>query len=159
MKKFKIWVEEQEKSKTLILLRGISGSGKSTLAKTLVGNGKIFSTDDYFMNDGKYHFDAEKIGHYHKKNQERTEKAMKDGVSPIIIDNTITKAWEGKPYVKLADKYGYKVKIEELPTPDIDELMRRQESRKNINKSLSREIIEKMISRYEPGLTVDDMRN
>ena len=157
MKKFTNWLENKE-NKQLILMRGISGSGKSTVAKKLVGNGKIFSTDDFFMQDGKYNFDVSKIGHYHKLNQERTEEAMKNGISPIVIDNTMTQAWEGAEYVKLADKYGYSVKIEELPIPDIDELMKRQENRKSINKALSREIVEKMIGRFQPGLTVDDIR-
>jgi len=157
MKKFTNWLENKE-NKQLILMRGTSGSGKSTVAKKLVGNGKIFSTDDFFMQDGKYNFDVTKIGHYHKLNQERTEEAMKNGISPIVIDNTMTQAWEGAEYVKLADKYGYSVKIEELPIPDIDELMKRQESRKNINKALPREVVERMIGKFQPGLTVDDIR-
>ena len=158
MKKFTVWLENKE-SKQLILMRGISGTGKSTVAKNLVGNGEIFSTDDFFMQNGTYNFNGSKIGHYHKLNQERTEEAMKNGVSPIVIDNTMTYAWEGSEYVRLADKYGYSVRIEELPVPDIDELMKRQESRKSINKSLPREVVEKMIKKFKPGLTVDDIRN
>jgi NEDD4-binding protein 2 len=157
MKKFTVWLENKG-SKQLVLMRGVSSTGKSTLAKKLVGNGKIFSTDDYFMQDGKYNFDVTKIGRYHKLNQERTEEAMKNGLSPIVIDNTMTQAWEGSEYVRLADKYGYSVRIEELPIPDIDELMKRQESRKNINKALPREVVERMIGKFQPGLTVDDIR-
>ncbi len=37
----------------MIILRGVPGSGKSTFAKSFIsqngGNGKILSTDDYFM--------------------------------------------------------------------------------------------------------------
>ena len=158
MKKFTNWLENRGR-KQLILMRGISGTGKSTVAKNLVGNGEIFSTDDFFMQNGVYDFDGSKIGHYHKLNQERTEEAMKNGVSPIVIDNTLTQAWEGAEYVRLADKYDYSVRIEELPVPDIDELMKRQESRKSINKALPREVVERMIKKFKPGLTVDDIRN
>ena len=155
---FKAWFETDSK-KEVTLLRGPSGTGKSTLAKQLVGNGVILSTDDYFMKDGIYDFDPTKLGVYHKNNQDRAEKNMIDGISPIIVDNTFSKEWEMKPYVQLADKYGYEVDIKELPIPHIDELMRRQESRKNINKSPPRETVERMIKNFKKNITVDDVRN
>jgi hypothetical protein len=37
--------------------------------------------------------------------------------------------------------------------------MRRQESRKNINKSLPRETVERMIKNFKKNITVDDVRN
>ena len=80
---FKIWLETDMK-KEIILLRGVSATGKSTLAKQLVGNGVILSTDDYFMKDGMYDFDPTKLGIHHKSNQDRAEKNMIDGISPII---------------------------------------------------------------------------
>jgi predicted kinase len=156
--KFKTWLETNTK-KEIILMRGVSGSGKSTLAKQLVSNGVILSTDDYFMNNGMYDFDPTKLGVYHKNNQDRAEKSMIEEISPIIVDNTFSKEWEMKPYVQLADKYGYEVNIKELPTPDINELMRRQESRKSINKSLPIEVIERMIKNFKKNITVDDVRN
>jgi histone H3/H4 len=64
-----------------------------------------------------------------------------------------------KPYVQLADKYGYEVNIKELPITHIDELMKRQESRKSINKSLPRETVERMIKNFKKNITVDDVRN
>lgn len=155
---FKTWLETDIK-KEITLLRSVSGAGKSTLAKQLVGNGVILSTDDYFMKDGIYDFDPTKLGIYHKNNQDRAEKSMIDGISPIIVDNTFSKEWEMKPYVQLADKYGYEVNIKELPIPHIDELMKRQESRKNINKSLPRETVERMIKNFKKNITVDDVRN
>ena len=155
---FKTWFETDAK-KEIILMRGVSASGKSTLAKQLVGNGVILSTDDYFMKDGMYDFDPTKLGIYHKNNQNRAEKNMIDGISPIIVDNTFSKEWEMKPYVQLADKYGYEVDIKELPIPDIDELMKRQENRKSINKSLPRETVERMIKNFKKNITVYDVRN
>lgn len=155
MKNFKNWILE----KKIILLRGVSGSGKSTLAKKIVGDGVILSTDDYFLKDGVYFFDPKKLGVYHKLNQQRAEQSMVDGVTPIIIDNTMSMPWEAKPYVDLADKYNYKIIIKELPTPPLEELVTRQEKRKNINKSLPKEVLEKLINRFKKNITIDDIRN
>lgn len=155
MQTFIDWIQNKE----LIIMRGISGSGKSTLAQKHKGEkGKIFSTDDFFMQDGRYQFDPKKLSTNHSMNKDRTEKAMIEGVSPIVIDNTNFEAWEMKPYVELADKYGYQVKIVETDPVDIEELVRRQETRRGINKVIPRRILEKMLSKYKRGITVDDVR-
>lgn len=147
-------------------MRGVSGSGKSTLAQKLSQElgGVIFSTDDFFMKDGKYFFDAKQIGQNHQKNKERTEQAMMRGVSPIIIDNTNTQAWEMKPYVIMAKKYEYKVEIrqpgdKDFPEVDFEEIMRRQEQRKDENKFLLPEIVKRMIERFQKNITLDDIIN
>jgi NEDD4-binding protein 2 len=158
MNSFISWLENRDR-KELILMRGVSSSGKSTVAKSLVGGGKIFSTDDFFMQGNRYVFDPKNIGTNHKLNQSRTEEAMKQGISPIIIDNTNTESWEMKPYVLLADNYGYSIKIVELPPLDIEELMRRQESRRSFNKALPRKSLERAIERYQHNVSVDDIRN
>ena len=156
---FKNWLENQQ-MKQLILLRGVSGSGKSTLAKEYLNQGGVVhSTDDFFMKDGTYQFDPKKIGYYHKLNQKRTEEAMINGQSPIIIDNTNLQAWEMKPYVEMADKYGYEVKIIESDMTDIDELMRRQENRRAENKNLPKEVLQRMLSKYQRNITADDIRS
>jgi uridine kinase len=102
MEETKIIEEEkkEEKKKKLYILRGISGkknkikkgSGKSTLSNKIIeenGEGKIFSTDEYFMKEGKYVFDGKSIGKAHQWNQKRAFEAMKQGESIIIIDNTV----------------------------------------------------------------------
>jgi len=155
MKNFKNWILE----KKIILLRGVSGSGKSTLAKKLVGDGVILSTDDYFLKDGIYFFEPNKLGIYHKLNQERVEDNMIKGVNPIIIDNTMSSPWEAKPYVDLADKYNYKIIIKELPIPSLEELVSRQEKRRNINKCIPREKLESLIAKFKKNITIDDIRN
>ena len=54
-------------------MRGLPGSGKSTKAKKIAGEiGVIYSTDDLFMVDGQYKYDAKMIGEYHDKNFKRT---------------------------------------------------------------------------------------
>jgi NEDD4-binding protein 2 len=158
MKTFSLWIENK-KEKKLIIMRGISGSGKSTLAKKMGIGGVVLSTDDYFMKDGVYDFDPTKLGIYHKMNQEKAKEHMEEGISPIVIDNTNSQEWEMKPYVALADQYGYDVQIEELPTPDIEELLKRQKNRESINKSLPKETLERMINKFKKGVTVDDIRS
>lgn len=159
MKDFKKWFIESNNQKNLIIMRGISGSGKSTLAKQEVGeNGVIFSTDDFFMKNGMYKFNPKMISKNHELNQKRTEEAMIREITPIIIDNTNLQAWEAKPYVELADKYNYNIKILEVPSLNIEDLIKRQELRKKEGKNLSREVLERMIKKYEKGITVDDIR-
>jgi len=58
---------EGDKVKTLIIMRGLPGSGKSTKAKLFAGEkGLIYSTDDFFIIDGKYIYDPTKIVEYHQ---------------------------------------------------------------------------------------------
>ena len=108
--------------KILYLLRGVPGSGKSTFSKTiLAGLGidtsddtivkqHVLSTDDFFIGkDGKYNFDIKKLSFNHQQNKDRAERQMGFGVTPLFIDNTNISAWEMKPYVDLADRFGYQV--------------------------------------------------
>ena len=151
---FKNWLENQE-NKILYITRGISGSGKSTLAKSLAPKENIFSTDDLFMIDGEYKFDPKKLSEYHKINQKRVKEAMEKGISPIVVDNTNTKAWEMKPYVLLADEHGYKTELKEPDTSwKFDAKILAQKNTHGVPE----ESIKKMIVRYEKDLNIDDIR-
>lgn len=144
----------------LILMRGVSGSGKSTLARELAAKhdgSVIFSTDDYFMVKGQYVFDPKRIAANHAMNQERTVYAMRAGVRCIIIDNTNTQAWEMRPYVEAAIKYGYSIEIHEPEAVDIEEIMRRQSKRADSNKALPREVVEKMLARYQKNVGIEEI--
>lgn len=137
-------------------MRGLSGSGKSTKAKELVEDGEIFSTDDLFMENGKYIFRPGKLGINHKINQERAIEAMKNGVSPIVIDNTHTMSWEAKSYVKAGVDNGYEIRFVEPDTEwkfNIDELASRN------THGVPKETIEKMLARWEPEITVESCLN
>lgn len=158
---FREFIEQQEKEKVLIIMRGVSGSGKSTLAKKLHSQlgGVIYSTDDFFINPktGAYEFDPSKLAENHEANKERTALAMRQGISPIIIDNTNLKKWEMLPYVLLADQFGYEPVIKEPDAVDIEELMQRQALRKG--KSLPKEIVLGMQGRYEPVSDIQSIRD
>jgi adenylate kinase family enzyme len=57
---------EKTVKKELVLMRGLPGSGKSTKARKIAGEvGVIYSTDDFFMIDGKYIYNPKLIGDYH----------------------------------------------------------------------------------------------
>jgi predicted kinase len=100
----------------LIVMVGIPGSGKSTKAKELVGNGQIFSTDDRIESQGDYleffnkminSKDFTPLSNMHNLNFTMAKKAMKTGITPVIIDNTNLSPSESKKYVEEALLLGY----------------------------------------------------
>lgn len=98
--------------KTIFLFRGVPGAGKSNDAHILASNCKsaiVLAADDYFEKEGGYDFDPSKLGYAHKECQENAEKAMQMGLEAIFVTNTFTKERDMKPYLKLAEKYGYRV--------------------------------------------------
>ena len=115
--------------KQLIIIRGLPGSGKSTLAKSLVGTtGIIHSVDDYFMKDGIYKFEEDKLSEYHDLNLYAAIDSMEKGISPVIIDNTNLSSAFLVSYVSEARFYEYEILVEETQTLwrfDIEELMKR----------------------------------
>ncbi|VDN21225.1 unnamed protein product [Gongylonema pulchrum] len=111
----------------LIIMRGVPGSGKSHLASELLTgtNGAIFSSDNYFMRDGVFHFDPSKLEEYHQKNFkegwalfqiDRTKEAMVKGVKPVIIDNTNIYVTHMRPYIMQAVKNSYEIYFVEPET-------------------------------------------
>jgi predicted kinase len=95
----------------LIMMQGASGSGKSTVAKELAieHDAVVYSTDEFFVENGIYTFNPKMLGINHQKNLNRTIEALKTG--NVIVDNTNTQAWECKPYVEAAIKEGHEVKF------------------------------------------------
>ena len=165
------WYKMADTDRILYILRSPSGSGKSFLAKELGKGGVVFSSDDFWYRDGKYQFDITKLGAAHKWNYERSKKAMEQGISPIVIDNTNTTKKECKVYLELGLEHGYNVKYAEpnwhpeLKTPEgkwnYDFIMKLQEERrkKEPSKVIPPEAVKRMIDRYEykkPGETDDE---
>jgi len=103
-------------NQVLIVMRGIPGSGKSTKAKELAGsNGVIHSTDDVIESQGDYNEffkqmfvskDFTPLSRAHSTNLKNLIKSLKDGVSPVILDNTNIKQNEPKAAVKAALEIG-----------------------------------------------------
>jgi predicted kinase len=143
-------------SRKLYIMRGLSGSGKSTLAKKIVGEGLIFSTDDLFIEKGEYKFNPGKLGVNHKQNQTNAIEAMKDGVSPIVIDNTHTQSWEAKPYVKAGLNYDYEVTF---LVPETDWAFDAGQLASRNTHGVPKAAIERMLSRWEEEMTVESCLN
>ncbi|MBN3314042.1 N42L1 protein, partial [Atractosteus spatula] len=100
----------------LYLMRGVPGSGRAALAGKIKKNfgGVIISTRTYFTGrDGVYRFRPDLLPKAHEWIIRRAEKAMKEGISPVIIDTTNVLLWHMKPYVQMALRYYYKVIFKE----------------------------------------------
>jgi predicted kinase len=100
-----------ERVKNLTIVRGLPGSGKSTFAEriTTITGGLMFEADKFFELDGEYKFDRTKLGDAHQWCQGLVEAAMMSKISELIVSNTSVKESELKPYIDLAEKYGYRV--------------------------------------------------
>ena len=133
-------------------MRGLSGSGKSTLAKELVGEGLIFSTDDLFIDKGEYKFNPGKLGINHKQNQENAIEAMKEGISPIVIDNTHTQSWEAKPYVEAGVEHDYEVLFMQ---PDTEWAFNPDQLASKNTHGVPKVAIERMLARWEQEMSVE----
>lgn len=115
MKSFKVFWEAQQNKKILYIARGIPGSGKSYKISKIVPKENIFSTDEFW--GPNYDYKPELASKAHLWNQDRANKAMLNGITPIGIDNTnIT--WEQiKPYAEMAKANGYIIKYLEADSP------------------------------------------
>jgi len=143
------------KRKIMYIMRACPGAGKSTLAHKLGKGGVVYAGDDYFMVGNKYMFDENKLMDAHKWNLKRTEKAAKEGITPIVIDNTNLVPEDAQPYMKIGIKYGYEIEIAEPNTPwkfDADELAKRNRH------GVTKESIERKLERYTP-YTVEEALN
>lgn len=106
---------EKEFIGDLILLRGLPGSGKTTLAHVILQHPagleqEVLSADDFFENEnGDYNFDSTKIKEAHNYCQFRCSERMRQEKSRIVVANTFTQEWEMEDYLKMAERYNYRV--------------------------------------------------
>ncbi|XP_049872220.1 uncharacterized protein LOC126371076 isoform X2 [Pectinophora gossypiella] len=163
-----VWTEQlrqiityyNQGSRILILMRGIPGSGKTYLARQIIEitigatyadfKTHILSTDDFFMVRGKYLYDKSRISEAHEWNQRRSRAAMRQGLSPIIIDNTNVEIWEMEPYVKEGVRNGYYIEVVEPNTPwakKANQLLKRN------THNVPPATICRMLDNYQDGIT------
>lgn len=96
--------------KKLLIVRGISGSGKSTFVEDLVSDDiEWCEADWYFGSFDNYKFNPTKLKDAHSWCKDQIECHMKSGTQKVVVSNTFTTEWEMKPYLDLAEKYGYTV--------------------------------------------------
>lgn len=150
----------------IIIMRGAPGSGKSYKAQQLSEQtgGKIFASDDFWMMNGEYQFDPSRIAEAHQWNMNRVREAAERGDSVIIVDNTNTRDYEVKPYVLIANEYGYRIKFEEPDSSwwkeNFKENMTEEETdklvdlldKKNVH-NVPKDVIKTMISGWNHNIT------
>ena len=137
-----------ENNRIVVLLCGVPGAGKSHYIRSVTSKLQpeqfsIHCTDQYFYQDGQYVFDKSKLEQNHKLNQQAFEQSLKKQTPLVICDNTNIKHWQRKPYIQLAQKHGYQVKIISIGL---------------INTLLSEEntqVFNDLIQRNKHGVTVD----
>jgi nucleoside-triphosphatase THEP1 len=161
--------------KTIIINRAVPGSGKTTLTNCIVDELKkhnfkiaIHSTDEYFMVDGRYVFDINKLEEYHKKNLEEFKKSIKNQTDIIICDNTNIAPWQTEPYTKLAREFNYKIIIFTLDPREIKKHIESQKitPQKPDAHGVKEDILKRMIDEYfiyddllNPRIVIDEKKH
>lgn len=136
--------------KTLYIMRGYPGSGKSFYANKLSeSNGAVIcSSDSYFMENGIYNFNINKLGANHQKCYTKFVETVclrKD----VIIDNTNAKINDIKKYVSFIEllrketSEQYKVKIISVKHNDVESAIALRNEQPD-NKNVPSEIIKNM---------------
>ncbi len=148
------------KQNKLIILRGLPGSGKTELATELIkknkGRGYVFSTNDYFIEDGKFKYDPKKVKDAHLWTVSRAVEAMGKGRELVIINNTNVRKWEAKPYVLAGINNGYSVKFIE---PDTEWKFNPNELTNRDTHNVPIEVIKRMLGSWEDDFTVENVIN
>jgi predicted kinase len=114
----------------VIIMRGVPGSGKSRYVATKHPNAVVYSADSFFMqpNDAGelvYQFNPAQLGEAHDEcfrdflfacsevQRVRRVQGMnfEKSTLEIVVDNTNTRLFEMSPYVMVARRYGYPIRI------------------------------------------------
>lgn len=106
-------------AKKLIILRGVPGSGKTWLAQKLKAeqNAHVFCNDDLLTDEYGVHVWTEERSLWaHHENQKLAAKAMREGLSPLVLDNPNLRPFVATPYVRIAKYYNYKWEVMEPNT-------------------------------------------
>ena len=111
----KLAIEFYKTIKTIILYVGPPGCGKSTHAKEMADRLSCHSpleTDKLQVDEnGDYKFQPYKLKDFHDQNIKKCEEIMESEEKNVIVSNTNLTLSALKPYVLLAIKHGYDVKI------------------------------------------------
>lgn len=132
----------------LILVRGLPGSGKTTFAKKLKNelsfNAELYAADDYFMRDGVYTFDSERLRDAHNQCKLHVLEDLIVGLD-VVVHNTFTQRWEALTYIQAAEKLEQPISIYSL----FDNGMTDEQLAANNGHGVDSEIIAKMRDRWE----------
>ncbi|GHV13162.1 hypothetical protein AGMMS49938_07250 [Fibrobacterales bacterium] len=99
-----------------IINRAVPGSGKSVFSACIANAAKennlsagIHSTDDFFMKNGEYIFELDKLSGFHAKNLVNFTNDLREKKSIVICDNTNLLPWQSEPYTTTAREFGYRI--------------------------------------------------
>jgi predicted kinase len=128
----------------VIIMRGVSGAGKSTWVKKNYPHAHVVSADLFFQGeDGKYNFDASKLGEAHAWCLRHFVELVCAGMRvDIVVDNTNTSAVELAPYAAVAAAFGLDVEIHNMHVDIYDAVAR------NVH-HVDTKTIERQMSRFK----------
>lgn len=125
----------------LVLIRGLPWSGKSTKAQSMEGFTHI-EADMFFMDNGEYKYDSNKIKEAHLWCQNETKKQLLNG-NNVVVSNTFTRYFEMASYFKMARELNVEIQV-------IETFGKFQ----NVH-GVPDEVINRMRERWEPFLGVN----
>ncbi|KAK8391669.1 hypothetical protein O3P69_017294 [Scylla paramamosain] len=138
----------------MFIMKGLPGSGKTFIGEVIQEVYKdtcVCSADHYFMQDGVYEFDREKLKEAHEYCQQQAASAAEQSIHVIVIDNTNLKHWEMKFYLNLARTHLY---IPVVVEPQTTWAVHPAElAVKNIH-NIPEEILSDKIKAYQPVLPI-----
>jgi predicted kinase len=147
----------------MYIMRGVPGSGKSYLAQQTANmfdpsHVVVLSTDSIWETQPARHYlwIAEFIGAAHRITQAKARESCAREIPYVIIDNTNTTLKEMQPYIDIAKDFEYDVVFLEPQTEwakNADECFRRNQH------SVPREVIQKMLDRFESTESVKERMN
>ncbi|OZB78225.1 MAG: hypothetical protein B7X29_05775 [Halothiobacillus sp. 13-55-115] len=89
----------------LVLIRGLPGSGKTTKATGYANDGYLhLEADQFFMIDGEYHFNVEKLPEAHAWCLDQARKGL-DAGEFVCVANVFSSVEDVKPYTQLGFDY------------------------------------------------------
>ncbi|KOB65846.1 NEDD4-binding protein [Operophtera brumata] len=161
----KIITDYNEGSRVMVVMRGAPGSGKTYLARIIVEStvgtanpnnylNHVFSADDHMQINGRYHYNVNRLDEVHMKNQTLVFKAVNQGRSPVIVDNTNMTTWEMFAYVRDAVVNGYIIEVVEPSNPwskNPSQLAKRN------NHGVPKEKIQSMLQKYQGSHTGESL--
>lgn len=144
--------ENEEEQKEVVIIRGCSGSGKSTYIEQNYSGAIVCSADNFFeekamLNGTSYEeeFQPWLLSRAHQF----CWGAFIDAVAVrdeklVAVDNTNICGWEYENYVTLAEAWGYKVTIVNMPMNEPAEVYHKRNKH-----GVPLEAIQRMIDNFE----------
>ena len=62
-----------------------------------------------FPGNNRYYFDINRLGEFHKQNQDDFKQSLANGTDVVICDNTNLQPWQTEPYTRIARENGYRI--------------------------------------------------